>query len=210
MSEQNNQSTFEKEIYQGFETALEVGNEVYEELRDGAKLIAEGVHQSIEVGVWDAGVAFIEGLEAKQMAESSGLTGAHNGHQDALRHCEWSCEMAKEIGSEQAKEVGIIHEQWGFNPPKEVEMDLHNNAVGLILGEDKDNTCESGCMKALENGDLQILNESEVTPETAIEPEGSLMSIPENGSGPNLESFLENSSYGANLESQFELNIEFA
>ena len=112
----------------------------------------------LTVGPFDALTAKIlsdEALElSKNLSEELG-GGAWNGPTDAFRHCYWSCRMAQEIGKEQAKQIGDIHEDCAEKqPPGEEAMDRHNNAKGVELGDDK-NDCKSGCIGLLERGELR-------------------------------------------------------
>ena len=80
--------------------------------------------------------------------------GIHNGPADAFRHCYWSCLMSKEIGEEQSKKIGDIHEECASNQdPAEASMDLHNNAKGREIAKNGD--CEKGCKESLKKGELQ-------------------------------------------------------
>jgi len=115
----------------------------------------EKANQVAAVGPFDAWTARNLANDALQVARNTGLPGAHNGEQDAFRHCYWSCRMAQEIGPGQAKEVGDIHEECGGNPPGEQAMDLHNNSVGRGLGQLGAN-CRQSCLNALGNGNLQV------------------------------------------------------
>ncbi len=82
-------------------------------------------------GAWQAGVT--DRSAAETAAQSSGLTGPHNGPQDALRHCIWSCLMSRSIGAIGAKRIGDIHEQANNQRGQqrsEEAMDQANNAAG--------------------------------------------------------------------------------
>jgi hypothetical protein len=87
--------------------------------------------------------------------QNSGLSGINNGEADAYRHCYWSCSMAQEIGSENAKLVGDIHELCGHGPPDEDAMDYNNNSIGRRLGRLGAN-CPTACFSAVKYGTLQI------------------------------------------------------
>lgn len=91
--------------------------------------------------------------DALNAANSSGLPGAHNGFQDAYRHCLWNFMMTEQIGSGAAWVAGTGHE-YGDNredPNDERQMDLHNTACGRKAGADKDDkrSCQQKCMGAL-------------------------------------------------------------
>ena len=123
--------------------------------QSGGASFQEKVNQAAAVGPYDAFQAKSLSDTALDKAQKSGLPGPHNGPQDAIRHCDWSCEMAQTIGPEQAQKVGDIHEACGNNPPGEKAMDLHNNAVGRELGSKAGVNCEISCKDALEQGKLQ-------------------------------------------------------
>lgn len=98
--------------------------------------------------------------EAVSSAEASGFPGAHNGQQDAYRHCYWSCRMTQELGRYKAKKIGDLHEACGQNPAGESDMDLWNNAVGRLIGTnvprpDPSAYCEDRCRGAV-SGWLQV------------------------------------------------------
>ena len=115
----------------------------------------ESVAQIVAVGPLDANTARRLANEALAAAQTSGLTGLHNGPADAFRHCFWSCRMAQEIGADQAKEVGDTHERCTKNnPPGEEAMDQANNAKGRGFGTPGAN-CLDACMQAAQNGTLQ-------------------------------------------------------
>ncbi len=87
--------------------------------------------------------------DTKQKAEAcvADMIGLHGGNGDAVRHCTWLCLMSQKIGSDQALEVGNIHER--HSPPSlclgesisgydsaeawaqaDTDMDVHNNGIG--------------------------------------------------------------------------------
>ena len=114
----------------------------------------EALTQIGAVGLKDAWTARNLANEAQRVADGTDLPGAHNGPQDAFRHCYWSCRMAQEIGPGQAEEVGNIHERCGGGPANENAMDQRNNSVGRGLGTPGAD-CKSGCLNALRDGRLQ-------------------------------------------------------
>lgn len=86
-----------------------------------------------------------------------------NDRTDAFRHCFWSSVLSRDIGYFWAKAFTDAHETNPDNPADEKEMDLHNNSVGLKIGffyfiPDSDTNLSDKCNKALENGELKILN----------------------------------------------------
>ena len=92
-------------------------------------------------------------IKTQELSDELG-GGIHNGPADAFRHCYWSCLMSKEIGEEQSKKIGDIHEECASNQdPAEASMDLHNNAKGREIAKNGD--CEKGCKESLKKGELQ-------------------------------------------------------
>ena len=120
---------------------------------------SEGEQAISLVGPVDAIRAFMASEEATLEAQNSGLPGAHNGPQDAYRHCTWSCLMAQRIGTDQARLIGDNHEVWGASNPAENQMDLFNNRIGRELGSTTALTCPVACKVALYNN-LRVLTPS--------------------------------------------------
>ena len=60
---------------------------------------------------------------------------SHNNEGDAFKHCYFQAELTLFLGETIAKFIGDKHEDKPDNPPKEKEMDLHNNAVGREIGK---------------------------------------------------------------------------
>lgn len=58
-----------------------------------------------------------------------------NGRGDAFRHCYLSALLARDIGAEKALELMTLHESWCGNPEDQLEMDMHNNTVGVAIGK---------------------------------------------------------------------------
>ena len=86
-----------------------------------------------------------------------------NDRTDAFRHCFWSSVLSRDIGYYWAKLFTDAHETNPDNPPDEKEMDLHNNSVGLKIGfyyfiPDSNTSLSDKCNKALENGELKVIN----------------------------------------------------
>lgn len=86
-----------------------------------------------------------------------------NDRTDAFRHCFWSSVLSRDIGYFWAKAFTDAHETNPDNPADEKEMDLHNNSVGLKIGfyyfiPDSNTNLSDKCNKALENGELKIIN----------------------------------------------------
>ncbi len=101
----------------------------------------------MHVGLGNTLVAAHLAKKAMKVSQNSGLPGMHNGPMDAFRHCYWSCEMSRNIGPFNALNVGDIHEDCDKrNKCEEREMDLHNNAVGVILSLEMNKaSCEEIC-----------------------------------------------------------------
>lgn len=70
---------------------------------------------------------------ALDWAAQTGLSGAHNGPQDAVRHAAWSARIAWAFGTEDAKAWTDAHE-WNSSHPDETAMDQYNNAAGREIG----------------------------------------------------------------------------
>ena len=60
----------------------------------------------------------------------------HNGLGDAWRHFRWSFAMTRSMGAGAAEAFADAHEFSSPNPIAELEMDLHNNAMGRAFGSD--------------------------------------------------------------------------
>lgn len=96
--------------------------------------------------------------DASASARDTGLPGAHNGPQDAYRHCLGSCESARENGEFVTFCLGYANE--GSNKEQERgerEMDLLNNAIGIEHGKSAGSfeQCEIRCMNSLKSGGLR-------------------------------------------------------
>ena len=120
----------------------------------------EAVRQVVAIGPFDAWTVKSLSLEAGEVSKSNGLEGSWNGQQDAFRHCYFSCRMTEEIGADQARTVGNLHEACGASsvPDNERNMDLYNNKVGRGVASAQ-NSCNEGCMAALNNGDLIVISD---------------------------------------------------
>lgn len=115
--------------------------------------------QAWNVGPYDAYQASRDAQAAISAAVASGLPGLHNGPADALRHCLWSCLMTRDIGADQAKDVGDLHEdEEPDEPTKERQMDLANNAAGRSAANETTchgkKPCLQACLDKLKSGDL--------------------------------------------------------
>ena len=76
--------------------------------------------------------------DAAKDAQASGLSGAHNGPQDAFRHCLASCENTRENGETATQCLAWANEKkgdWTHGQEQgERAMDDFNNAIGIGLG----------------------------------------------------------------------------
>lgn len=86
--------------------------------------------------------------------------GLYNGRGDAFRHCFWSALMTREIGADDTRAYTTAHEDYSDNPPGERAMDLHNNGVGIAIGQSFGSATDTGlsnqCAAALTNGRLVV------------------------------------------------------
>jgi hypothetical protein len=82
-----------------------------------------------------------------------------NNAADALRHCVWSGYMVVETGN-QGTPLAILsnHEHHLSTSPAESRMDMHNNLVGLTIGDVASTVAEvnTGCSRALNAGALLV------------------------------------------------------
>lgn len=90
-------------------------------------------------------------------AQNSGLTGAHNGEQDAYRHCVATGEISRLTNETTANFAGLYHEITHPNPENERSMDIHNNSIGAKIGSNAISfeAIENACMAAVSDGRLQ-------------------------------------------------------
>lgn len=82
---------------------------------------------------------------------------SHNDAGDAFRHCYWSALIAKELGTDIALEFTNGHEAFFDNPPEEKYMDLHNNNIGIEIGESlltTDEAISNACYNAVRDKKL--------------------------------------------------------
>ncbi len=95
---------------------------------------------------------------ARAATAETGLPGMHNGEADAFRHAYWNALMTSRAGPEFAEALATAHETGSTNPPGEVEMDLHNNAVGRRIAVENpgatDEELRDLVLRALEAGEL--------------------------------------------------------
>jgi RHS repeat-associated protein len=94
---------------------------------------------------------------------------AHDNIWDALRHCIWSCEMARRIGEDQATAVANIYERCRPNVPEEQAMDQANNAKGRECAR-KGSNCRE-CCTAIEDELVQSIAAAPAGP-TDCGPQG--------------------------------------
>jgi len=74
-----------------------------------------------------------KGTAFNETQKRFGVNG-HNDSTDAFRHCFWSAILSRDIGYLNAWEFTTAHESDPNNPADEKKMDLHNNSVGLKIG----------------------------------------------------------------------------
>jgi hypothetical protein len=110
-------------------------------------------------------VALVKASKDKAFNETINRFGfnGHNDQSDAFRHCFWSASLSRDIGYFWAKAFTDAHETSPGQPADEKAMDLHNNSVGLSIGfyyfiPDSDKSLSEKCYKALQNGELKVLN----------------------------------------------------
>jgi len=82
-----------------------------------------------------------------------------NDKSDAFRHCYWSAILSKELGYVNALEFTTAHESSPLNPKNEKKMDLHNNKIGLKIGQNKKSklSLSMQCLAALRGGKLKVI-----------------------------------------------------
>ncbi len=92
---------------------------------------------------------------ALEWANQTGLEGAGNGPQDAVRHAAWSATITLAFGAKDAEKWTDAHE-WDSASEDQTVMDQHNNAVGRRIGSRVEyrSEIEDEVMEAYENGDL--------------------------------------------------------
>ena len=87
----------------------------------------------------------------------------HNDNGDAFRHILWNYGMVIDIGYTWAKKWSDAHEYGAVGQPSiERSMDLHNNAIGLRLGQDNPgtilhNTFINKSREQVRNGNARII-----------------------------------------------------
>ncbi len=103
--------------------------------------------------------------EAFDFAESSGLAGEWLGPQDALRHCFWNCLTTQLMRAFLAEQFATSHENShpNYSLPEDNQMDLHNNAIGRILGS-QGGDCRAKSRSALLTGQLRTVRRSFMAP----------------------------------------------
>ncbi|MCK2242831.1 MULTISPECIES: WXG100 family type VII secretion target [unclassified Crossiella] len=80
-----------------------------------------------------AGAITLE-VEKRSETEFTDPTGLGDGHRDAFRHVYLNARLAREIGDEWTRDLGIAHERGPGTPATREAMDLHNNDVGRTIG----------------------------------------------------------------------------
>lgn len=81
---------------------------------------------------------------------------SRNDKSDAFRHCYWSALITKWSGAMVAKDFTDAHESKVGNPANEARMDIHNNAVGISIGQSgaSEEQMAKMCYEAAMNGKL--------------------------------------------------------
>jgi len=72
---------------------------------------------------------------------------ADNTVENSVQHCAWMCYVASMFWCSRsaALELGQAHENYAGNPPHDRAMDLHNNGVGVTIGETDLTRCFNRC-----------------------------------------------------------------
>jgi RHS repeat-associated protein len=81
---------------------------------------------------------------------------------NAIYHCAWMCMLSNSTrcSAEGALRIGRNHEDFSGNPPNQKRMDLHNNGVGVAIGQLEPpgtmswNDCFAGCDYKATHGKL--------------------------------------------------------
>lgn len=77
---------------------------------------------------------------------------------NAFRHCYWSALMTRRMGADAAKGIADIHEKYGKNNEKNMNMDLHNNAWGRWIGSNQgQNVSRQWCFATANNASPLIV-----------------------------------------------------
>lgn len=99
-----------------------------------------------------------KGIAVKETKRIFGRNG-RNDKSDAFRHCFWSALLSKELGYANALKFTTAHESSPLNPTNEKTMDLHNNKVGLKIGQGKKSikTLSLQCHVALKSNKLKVI-----------------------------------------------------
>jgi RHS repeat-associated protein len=81
----------------------------------------------------------------------TGGSGSDNDRNNAIKHCFWSCCVARASSYKIAIEITNAHESDDWNNPGRAcssEMDRTNNVVGASLGANTSANCADGCKRA--------------------------------------------------------------
>ena len=123
----------------------------------------EELTQIYYVGAEYAAIAYVQAGMATRLTQELVEKGVYTeesqngGAADAFRHCYWSCLMAKVMGVAKAYTVGVVHEDCNSaNTRVERDMDLHNNWLGIMMGQPEDD-CQEKCQKTVATGVARIL-----------------------------------------------------
>jgi len=93
---------------------------------------------------------------------------APNGRGNAFKHALWSALLSAEIDERAAKRITDGHEDWPGNPANEKAMDLHNNKIGVAVGDRMRGSAraaiEDAVMAELRGGRLRYLKGGRLGP----------------------------------------------
>ncbi len=115
--------------------------------------LTEGYMDAMTIGPLEALQAGVSGALAQAAAAASGISGPHNGPQDAFRHCLWACTLTKMMGLQKGQMSLDDHEIAGGGPSNENIMDMANNAAGQAAAK-CNGSCWDQCKKSLGAGGL--------------------------------------------------------
>jgi len=101
----------------------------------------------------------------------------HNGNGDAFRHAYWNVLMVKHIDYDWAYRWATAHEEGALDqPPLEKEMDLYNNLVGRVIGNNNKTKSDADLADIIQtsvrNGEMKRIVNDRLVP---INREGGKM-----------------------------------
>jgi FG-GAP-like repeat len=102
-----------------------------------------------------AGRAYLSARDSLSRAAREFPDSVLNGKGDAVRHCNWSAQLHRDLDSSIADEILVNHE-FGKND----KYDNHNNSIGKGIGSKADGVDNDGlwgqCKEAANNGELEF------------------------------------------------------